>query len=471
MVPYLIEFVHHLRAAGIPVSLVEAIDAANALRRIDLRRREHVKAAIATTLIKSGDHRRVFDAHFDLYFSSIGETETAWSTEFEDAHSSTGVYLRRSEFGRLADEDEFDFLEVLLEALLRADDAALRALAASAVREFGNVDSDKSASVKYYMHRLMKELDLGWLLQQGRQRIREQADVDRFDAELDIKELERRIATFRERMEREVMRQLTRDRGVEQNGALSDVLQAVEGMEFLGASPEQLRRMRYAVRPLAKRLAAKLAQRRKRRHKGRLDVRRTVRRSLSTGGVPFDPAYRHRRESKPDLFLVADVSGSVAKFAEFTITFLNAMSEEFPKLRCFIFVDGADEVTEHVRQGVGLTNVKHLIARSRDISRDGHSDHAKAMDMFFRKYGGGLTKTSTVIFTGDARNNYRVDDAGLKTLKKIQDKSKQIFWLNPEPRPNWGVDDSLMPEFRRFCTGTFECRNLRQLQEFVLEIA
>jgi uncharacterized protein with von Willebrand factor type A (vWA) domain len=229
--------------------------------------------------------------------------------------------------------------------------------------------------------------------------------------------------------------------------------------------------MRHAVRPLARRLAAKLAQRRKRRHKGRLDVRRTVRRSLSTGGVPFDTAYRHRRESKPDLFLVADVSGSVAKFAEFTISFLNAMSEEFPKLRCFIFVDGADEVTEDVRKGVGLTNVKHLIARSQDISRDGHSDHAKALQMFWRKYGDAITGTSTVIFTGDARNNYRVDDAGLGVLKRIHDRAKQVYWLNPEPRSRWGQDDSLLPEFRRFCHGVSEVRNLAQLQDFVLEIA
>ena len=471
MVPHLIEFVHHLRAAGIPVSLVEAIDAANALSRIDSRRREHVKAALAATLIKRVEHRPVFEAHFDLYFSSIGAAETGLSTQPVEGRPSFGQLVRRSEFGRVADEDEFDFLEVLLEALLRADDEALRALAATAVHQFGNVDSEKSASVKYYMHRLMKELDLGWLLQQGRQRIREQADAGPFDSEVDIRELERRIAAFRERMQREVMRRITRDRGVEQVGALAEVLSAVEGMEFLKASPDQLRRMRHAVRPLAKRLAAKLAQRRKRRHKGRLDIRRTVRRSLSTGGVPFDPAHRHRRESKPDLFLVADVSGSVAKFAEFTITFLNAMSEEFPKLRCFIFVDGAAEVTQHVRQGVGLTNVKHLIARSRDISRDGHSDHAKALDMFFRKYGSSLTGTSTVIFTGDARNNYRVDDAGLSILKKIQVKTKQIYWLNPEPRSRWGVDDSLMAEYRRFCTGAFECRNLRQLQEFVLEIA
>jgi uncharacterized protein with von Willebrand factor type A (vWA) domain len=307
-------------------------------------------------------------------------------------------------------------------------------------------------------------------MQQARGRIRAEAE-DEFEAEIDIRALEQRIARFKERLQNEVARKLTRDDSLNIDAALAAQLDAVEEIDFLGASPEQLRRMRQAVRPLARRLAAKLAQRRKRRRKGRMDVRRTVRRSLSAGGVPFDPAYRARRESRPDLYLVADVSGSVAKFAEFTMGFLNAMSEEFPKLRCFIFVDGVEEVTQEIGEGIGLRDVRHLIARSRDVSNDGHSDHAKAFEMFWRKYGVALTASSTVIFTGDARNNYRIDDAGLSILRRIHDRAKQVYWLNPEPRSDWGEDDSLIREFRRFCTGVYEVRNLSQLQEFVLEIA
>lgn len=471
MVPHLIEFVHRLRGSGIPISMVEAVDAARALEHIDMRRREQVRSALSSTLIKNGDHRSAFDAHFDLYFGSLVLDEERPQLGAASTRAGTGQYLRRSEMGLRADEEQFDFLEVLLEALLRADDEALRALAGTAVRELGQIDPERSDSVRYYMHRLLRELDLGWVFQQGRGRIREQAAELSLDPRMDIRALEQRIAAFKARMEREIGMQLGRLQTPNQALEQADSLQTVEEMEFLGASLDQLRRMRHAVRPLARRLAAKLAQRRKRRNRGRLDVRKTVRRSLSTGGVPFDTVHRYRREAKPDLFLVADVSGSVSKFAEFTISFLNAMSEEFPKLRCFIFVDGVDEVTEHVKDGVGLTNVKHLIARSPHISRDGHSDHAKALDMFYRVYGHAISGTSTVIFTGDCRNNYRVDDAGLGVLKRIQDRAKQVYWLNPERRSRWGKDDSLMPEFRRFCDGSFEVRNLKQLQDFVLEIA
>jgi uncharacterized protein with von Willebrand factor type A (vWA) domain len=468
MIPHLVQFIHRLRTAGIPVSMVEAIDAAAAMRTVDLRRREHVRYALASTLVKRADHWPLFHAHFDLFFSGLPDGEAG--LEVVQERAATGAFVMRSERGAIGDEDQYDFLEVLLEALLRADDAALRALAETAVHEFGHVDALRSASVRYYMHRIMRELDLGWLMQRARARVRASTDAT-FDADVDIRAIEQRIARFKERMQAEIRRDLARqDSAALLDGA--DDLKAIDEVDILGANPEQLRRLRAAVRPLARRLAVKLAQRRKRKRAGRLDVRRTVRRSMSTGGVPFDPSFRNRRESKPDLFLVADVSGSVATFAEFTISFLNAMSDEFPKLRCFVFVDGVEEVTREIKEGIGLTNVKHLIARSPNISNDGHSDHHKALETFWQRYArDAITGTSTIIFTGDMRNNHRVDDAGLAILRRLHDRSKALYWLNPEPRGEWGADDSNYDAYRGFIHGVYEVRNLQQLQDFVLEIA
>lgn len=56
-------------------------------------------------------------------------------------------------------------------------------------------------------------------------------------------------------------------------------------------------------------------------------------------------------------------------------------------------------------------------------------------------------------------------------MRRLQDRAKNIYWLNPEPSHDWGEDDSMIPEFRQFCTGMYEVRNLSQLQNFVLEIA
>ena len=49
-------FVTELRAAGLPVSLTESIDAADAIGHIPLEDREALKYALAATLVKSSTH-------------------------------------------------------------------------------------------------------------------------------------------------------------------------------------------------------------------------------------------------------------------------------------------------------------------------------------------------------------------------------------------------------------------------------
>src|SRR5207244_11127349 len=86
---------------------------------------------------------------------------------------------------------------------------------------------------------------------------------------------------------------------------------------------------------------------RKRRHgrKGPLDFRSTVRHSLSYGGVPAEPKFRYPRPSKPEIIVVADISGSVAAFARFTLHFVYAISSQFSTVRPSVFIAGLDEVT------------------------------------------------------------------------------------------------------------------------------
>ena len=61
-----------------------------------------------------------------------------------------------------------------------------------------------------------------------------------------------------------------------------------------------------------RKLAVRLARKRRHGRKGPLDFRSTVRHSLSTGGVPVDPKFRYPRPSKPEILVIADISGSVA---------------------------------------------------------------------------------------------------------------------------------------------------------------
>ena len=62
-------FVHELRAAGLPVSMTENLDAMRAIGYIPIDDREMFKAVLSATLVKHERHQRAFETVFEVYFS------------------------------------------------------------------------------------------------------------------------------------------------------------------------------------------------------------------------------------------------------------------------------------------------------------------------------------------------------------------------------------------------------------------
>ena len=61
MLDLLTGFVAELRAAGIPVSLTEHLDAAEALRHVPMEDREAIKYTLGASLVKSSSHWRAYE--------------------------------------------------------------------------------------------------------------------------------------------------------------------------------------------------------------------------------------------------------------------------------------------------------------------------------------------------------------------------------------------------------------------------
>ncbi|MEX0950348.1 MAG: VWA domain-containing protein, partial [Acidimicrobiia bacterium] len=110
---------------------------------------------------------------------------------------------------------------------------------------------------------------------------------------------------MRQEVEAEIRRRLVADRGVE---AMAKSLRKPlpEDVDFMHASREELVNLRHALQPLTRKLAVRLARKRRHGRKGPLDFRSTVRHSLSYGGVPAEPKFKHPRPSKPEIFVIAD---------------------------------------------------------------------------------------------------------------------------------------------------------------------
>jgi uncharacterized protein with von Willebrand factor type A (vWA) domain len=66
-------FIDELRAAGVPVSMVEAIDGMRAVEAIEIGDRIALRETLRATLIKNLRHESAFDTAFDVYFATVPE--------------------------------------------------------------------------------------------------------------------------------------------------------------------------------------------------------------------------------------------------------------------------------------------------------------------------------------------------------------------------------------------------------------
>jgi uncharacterized protein len=477
MLELLSGFVNELRQNGLPVSLTEHLDAAEAVHFVPLEDRDALKYALGTTLVKSSSHWRAFETAFDVYFANRLNTEQAGGEggEASGEQPTEGDRLRSGEGtggagggGDLMTPEEI--AELLYRALMAGDTALMRAVARHAVSRYAGIEPGRPVGGTYYLYRTLRNLDLDAVLGRIMTAVRPEKgaggeDLSPLEERLLGDEYRLRIEQLRQEVEEEIRRRLVADRGAE---ALARSVRKPlpEDIDVMHATREELAELHRALRPLSRKLAVRLARRRRHGRKGPLDFRATVRRSLSTGGVPVDPKFRRPRPHKPEIMVIADVSGSVASFARFTLHLVYAISSQFSKVRAFVFVDGIDEVTSYFEGVDDPSEAVYRINTEADVVWvDGHSDYGHALSVFHHKWGDEITSRTSVLILGDARNNYHATESWV--VSDLRAKARHVYWLNPEPRDYWGSGDSVVAEYAKYCDAVVECRTLRQLERFV----
>ncbi|NEC84305.1 VWA domain-containing protein [Streptomyces sp. SID12501] len=425
-----------LRSHGVRIGTGETVDAAQAVAVLGFTDRELLREGLAATLLHGTDQRPVFDPVFDLYFPrGVGApgTEPAERDELRD---------------RLA-------------AALAANDQALLArLATEAVDGFGGYGSSPGSD-GWSSYQTLDRLRPQTLLARVRASLREGTADPGFADRLLDDEIRRRIEEFRRLVGAEARRRVAERRGRDEI-ARRAVAPTADRVDFLVAGRAQLAELRRAVQPLARKLATRLAARRRKAARGSIDLRRTVRASLSTGGVPMRPVLRRRRPARPELVLLCDVSGSVAGFSDFTMLLVQALHDQFSKVRVFAFVNRVDEVTGLLVHGAA--DAEGLGARIRAEATltgwHGSSDYGVALGEFTQRYADAVGPRTTVFVLGDARTN--MSDPNLAAVRQLAERARRVYWLNPEARSQWGTGDSAAPAYAELVEMR-ECRNALQL--------
>ncbi|MGW5263065.1 vWA domain-containing protein [Microbispora sp. NPDC004025] len=444
-------FVHALRAAGLPVSPAEGLDAAHALMVVDLADRETLREAYAATLVKRPAHRPGFDTLFDLWFPPV-----------ISAADGTAVGEQAAD----AEQPELPELRERLAELLMGDpaDPAFREFARAMVGRFGQVQAAPGRQ-SWFSFPVLRALSPETLV--ARMLTAMLDERGGLPEKVARRHIARTTEAFTEAVATDVRRRIAEESGIEKI-ARSAVRPPIDQVDFLRATKDELARLRREVHPLARRLATRLAIRHRRGRRGRLDFRRTVRASLSTGGVPLTTHLRPPRPHRPELVVLCDASDSVSTFSHFTLLLTFALREQFTKVRAFAFVDTVDEITRLFAPGADVLDAIGRLTEEADIVRFGRTDYGHVFERFAERFPDAVGPRTSLLILGDARSNYQAPALG--TLKRLAGQARHAYWLNPEPRAQWDTGDSLATSYGSVVP-MHECRNVAQLAAFVETLA
>jgi uncharacterized protein len=434
-----------LRREGVAVGTSELLDAFAVLREIEWTDLEDFREALAATLAKSQEDRRVFELVFERFFFRAVELAATREGVREHGDGQPGGL----DLDELTDE-ELEALRAQIAVALRdGAEGAMRDLARMAIAAFAR-RQEGSGVIGVDVQRIRRALGL---------RSEPQPDLPTADP--------RREGLPREalrRFELLLRRELERAQ-IERSGTLPPARPLGELDRALPSGPLQdLAAVHRVVAQLRRRLATQGLQARGHRRHAQVDVRRTMRASLQTGGVPVVLKYRPRRPRRPEIYVLCDVSTSVTSASVFFLSVLHALHDTFRKMRSFVFIERISEVTDIFEGERDFKAVSERISSDAGVADiSGYTDYGRVWSELLELVEDELHPRATVIVLGDARTNGR--DPRADVFAQIAARAGRTFWLNPEPRLYWNYGDSVIAAYEQHCVA-FECWTTAQLEDF-----
>ena len=375
-----------LRAEGIQIGPNETADACRILLMLGFEDRDIVKTALRTVFAKSRRDQLCFDRVFDSFFLSEEmlraidqkrlESNMARTEAIEQANRELAGTNLESLFYSEAQKEAYSQLsEEEKQRLRRVRDRFLG-------DEIRNPDLYANMIHSIFARSIMEQ-----------QMLMEDAALGRASVDPEMGMIYRDISEFED----------------------SDIPKAV-----------------LYIQQLAARINGELTRKRKRSGKtGMIDFRRTIRKGLETGGMLFRISYRRKRQRRRQFVILCDVSGSMIRFSEFVLRFIQLLTEAVSNTRVFLF---SEEMME--ADAFQLQNMDRFREYVRESGVYGRGTHlGRALEKINDQKPPVLSSGSTLLIISDAKTVEQ--DHAVREVLRARAKAGRVFWLNPIPQRKW----------------------------------
>ena len=442
MVDFLRDFIHILRSSDLRVSTSESIDAMNVVSEIGFDDKSLLRDSLSFSLAKTLREKEIFNECFDSFFEEnymnlksdeLPEENHERDIEFDDLNNSENMQ------------------KSLEELYKNSDKTSLMTAMALAARDANLQDIKLFTQVGMFTRKIFDEMGLETLNNDIFQASR-QGDTKREGELKNIRESLR--LEIRDYVENQVKLRTTNAGKQLREDALSQ-------MRLTQADKSDYQIMSGIIKKMARRLISVHSRRKRKSQRGMLDIRSTIRANQEYDGILFETIWKKTKVDRPKIVALCDVSGSVANVSRFFLMFLHSLTEILPNVRTFAFSNKAGEVTDLFEN----KDIEVAAAETLLLNGGGSTDYGQAFVDLEGLLENNIDRKTTVIILGDARSNY--GDPRCDVLKTIQEKSKRILFLNPEPKSVWGTGDSEMLRFVPYCSKSKVCSSLFDLERVV----
>src|SRR6056300_1359 len=442
MVDFLRDFIHILRSSDLRVSTSESIDAMNVVSEVGLDDKSLLKNSLSFSLAKTLREKEIFNKCFDSYFEENYMNLKDEKLPQENYEEST----------ELDDHNNIENTQKNIEELYKnSDKTSLMTAMALAARDANLQDIKLFTQVGMFTRKIFDEMGLETLNNDIFQAARE-GDGKREGKLKNIRENLR--LEIRDYVENQVKLRTTNAGKQLREDALSQ-------MRLTQADKSDYQIMSGIIKKMARRLISVHSRRKRKSQRGVLDIRSTIRANQEYDGILFETVWKKTKVDRPKIVALCDVSGSVANVSRFFLMFLHSLTEILPNVRTFAFSNKAGEVTDIFEN----KDIEVAAAETLLLNGGGSTDYGQAFVDLEGLLENNIDRKTTVIILGDARSNY--GDPRCDVLKTIQEKSKRILFLNPEPKSVWGTGDSEMLRFVPYCSKSKVCSSLLDLERVV----
>jgi uncharacterized protein len=495
-------FVRLLRLRGVRISIPEALDAMACARQPGMMRdRETLRAALRVALVKDRRDEEIFDGVFDQFFAlvkvggrDVGHGHGHGHEDLSDEGALTDFTLSEEpsetpqqghSHGKPADirdyfdpddlaqqynlhqeANKIDLAAMTDEIVLSKDNQGVQGEGNRVQIETdrlhhagapGQISQAQGTKVDADLSIAQQDALLGWLNQ-----VEQESQEGTED---DAAALRRRLGGVLAGLPEAIKKHLEALLALEQR-VVEGHDRAVAEVDRVGEHERM--ELEESIRRLARSLHGGLTHKRTVASRGRIDSGRTMRRNMRFDGIPFSPITVARREDKPRLVILTDVSLSVRATARFTLHLVHGLQNLFAQVRAFAFVADLVEITDlftdhPVEQALGLVFGGDVL----DV--DANSDYGAAFGRFTEDYGSAVNRRTTVIVLGDGRGNG--NDPNTAAFAEITRRARETIWLTPEPRYSWRLGGCDLPDYAEYCSRVRVVRDLTGLESAAQELA